>query len=194
MSHNRSPIRRQEPLPRVPKVPPKRPYDYTPEENAAKVQEKSKNFFENLKRKKTEQSAEQPPLDLKVLKMLKNLHQPKPRLASDYDRTILKSDAAKRSKGKLVPQLGEQMNSCPPLQVFPDVQYDPEIIALYKGEAEAAGMSVAQYLSKCDFPTAEVVAYQYRHGSPLVRPEEIPNLPTRMRKLHKWYMKASQHG
>jgi hypothetical protein len=63
-----------------------------------------------LKRKKTEQSAEQPPLDPKVLKMLKNLHQPKPRLASDYDRTILKSDAAKRSKGKSVPQLGEQMN------------------------------------------------------------------------------------
>jgi hypothetical protein len=144
-----------------------------------KVQEKSKNFFENLKKKKTDQSAEQPPLDPKVLKMLKTLHQPEPRLASDYDRTILKSDAAKRSKGKSVPQLGEQMNSCPPLQVFPEVQYDPEIIALYKEEAEAVGMSVSQYLSKCDFPTAEV-AYQYRHRSPLVRPEEIPNLPTRM--------------
>jgi hypothetical protein len=78
--------------------------------------------------------------------------------------------------------------------VFPDVQYDPDIIALYKEEAEAAGMSVAQYLSKCDFPTAEVVAYQYRHESPLVRPGEILNLPTRMRKLHKWYMEASQHG
>jgi hypothetical protein len=64
--------------------------------------------------------------------------------------------------------------------VFPDVQYDPEIIALYKEEAKATGMSVAQYLSKCDFPTAEVVAYQYWHGSPLVSPEEIPNLPTRM--------------
>jgi hypothetical protein len=119
MSHNRSPIRRQEPLPRVPKVPPKRPYDYTPEENAVKVQEKSKNFFEKLKRKKTKQSAEQPSLDPKVLKMLKNLHQPEPRLASDYDRTILKSDTAKRSKGKLVPQLGEQMNSCPRSKCFP---------------------------------------------------------------------------
>jgi hypothetical protein len=68
-----------------------------------KVQEKSKNFFENLKKKKTEQSAKQPPLDLKVLKILKTLHQPKPRLASDYDRTILKSDTAKRLKGKSVP-------------------------------------------------------------------------------------------
>jgi hypothetical protein len=52
--HNRSPIRRHEPLPRVPKVPTKRPYDYTLEENAAIVQEKSKNFFENLKKNKTE--------------------------------------------------------------------------------------------------------------------------------------------
>jgi hypothetical protein len=157
MSHrNRSPTRREEPLPRVAKVPPKRPYDYTPEENAAIVQEKSKNFFKNLKNKKTEQSTEQPPLDPKVLKMLKTLHQPEPRLALDYDRNILKSDAAKRSKGKSVPQLGEQMNSWAPLQVFPDVQYDPEIIALYKEEAEAHGMYVSQYLSKCDFITAEV--------------------------------------
>jgi hypothetical protein len=58
MSRNRSPIHRQETLSRVPKVPPKRPYDYTLEENVAKVHEKSKKFFENLKRKKTEQSAE----------------------------------------------------------------------------------------------------------------------------------------
>jgi hypothetical protein len=47
-------------------VPPKRPYDYTPEENAVIVQEKSKNFFKNLKKKRIEQSAEQPPLDPKV--------------------------------------------------------------------------------------------------------------------------------
>jgi hypothetical protein len=85
------------------------------------------------------------------------------------------------------------MNSCPLLQVFPDVQYDPKIIALYKEEAEAHGMSVSQYLSQCDFPTADI-SYNYRHGSPLVRPEDIPNLPTRMRKLHKWYMEASKHG
>jgi hypothetical protein len=137
-----------------------------------------------LKKKRTEQSAEQPPLDLKVLKMLKTLHQPEPRLVSDYEHNILKSDAAKRSKGKSVPQLRERMNSCPPLQVFPGVRYDPEIVALYKEEAEAHGMSVSQYLSKCDFPTADI-AYKYRHGHPLVRPEEIPNPPTRLQKLHK---------
>jgi hypothetical protein len=119
MSCNRSPIRQQEPLPRVPKVPPKRPYDYTLEENAAIIQEKSKNFFANLKKKQPEQS-KQPALDLKVLKMLKTLHQPEPRLISDYDRNILKShNAAKRPRsssanGKLVPQLREQKNSSTP--------------------------------------------------------------------------------
>jgi hypothetical protein len=48
--------------------------------------------------------------------------------------------------------------------VFPDVQYDPEIIALYKEEAEAHGMYVSQYLSQCDFPTADI-AYKYHHGT-----------------------------
>jgi hypothetical protein len=100
--------------------------------------------------------------------MLKTLHQPEPRLISDYDRTILKShNAAMRSSSasrKTVPQLGEQKNSCPLLQVFPDVQYDPEIIALYKEEAEAHGMYVSQYLSQCDFPTADI-AYKYHHGT-----------------------------
>jgi hypothetical protein len=77
----------------------------------ATVHEKSKNFFENLKKKRTKQSAEQPPLDPKVIKMLKTLHQPEPRLISDYGRNILKShNAAKRlssASGKSVPQLGE---------------------------------------------------------------------------------------
>jgi hypothetical protein len=46
MSHNQSPKHRREPLPKVPKVPPKRPYDYTEEENAkvAKAQYMEKNF------------------------------------------------------------------------------------------------------------------------------------------------------
>jgi hypothetical protein len=81
----------------------------------------------------------------------------------------------------------------PPLQVFPDVHYDPEIIALYKEVADAQDMSIAWYLSQCDFPTGDI-AYKYRHRSPLVRSEEIPNLPTRMQKLHKRYMEASKEG
>ena len=35
------------------------------------------------------------------------------------------------------------------------------------------------------------IAYQYRYGEPLVKHESmIKNLPTKMRRLHNWYMKA----
>jgi hypothetical protein len=68
-----------------------------------------------------------------------------------------------------------------------------EIVALYKEAAEAHGMSIAQYLSQCNFLTGDI-AYKYRHENPLVRSEEIPNLPTRMRKLHKWYMETLKEG
>jgi hypothetical protein len=67
MSYHRSPIRRQEPLSKVPKVPAKRPYDYTLEETTVIAKEQVKNFFEKKK--------PEPPLDSeKVQKMLKTLH------------------------------------------------------------------------------------------------------------------------
>jgi hypothetical protein len=67
----------------------------------------------------------------------------------------------------------------PPAPSVFDVQYDPEIIGLYKEEAEAHGMSISQNLRKCDFPTADI-AYKYRHRHPLVKPEDILNPPTRL--------------
>jgi hypothetical protein len=80
---------------------------------------------------------------------MRTLHQPDPRLSSDYERSILKSHkVAKQLRSssasrKSVPQLGEHTNSCPPLQVFPKVQYDPDIVTLYKEAADARGMSIA---------------------------------------------------
>ena len=39
------------------------------------------------------------------------------------------------------------------------------------------------------------IAYKYKAGDPLLRsPEEIDNLPTKMRRLHQWYMEASKKG
>jgi hypothetical protein len=60
MSQNQSPKPQHEPLPRVPKVPPNRPYDYTPEETESIAKEQSKNFFANLKKKQPEQPALDP--------------------------------------------------------------------------------------------------------------------------------------
>ena len=124
MSRNRSPKRRQDPLPRVAKVPPKRPYDYTKEENAkiAKAQYMEKNFG----KKKPEPEPESPIPKEKLMKTLKNLYQPEPMLSSNYDHSIRKSTEAanvwsrsSKAKGKPVPQLGDQKNSCPRSKCIP---------------------------------------------------------------------------
>ena len=57
---------------------------------------------------------------------------------------------------------------------------------------------MAQYLGMLhhdhDLPKAEII-YQYKARKPLLKSEEeINNLPTKMRRLHQWYMKASKAG
>ena len=112
--------------------------------------------------------------------MLKNLHQPEPKLSSDYERSILKSHAAqKASKSstdaseKSVAQLGEQAKqSCAPLKVISQTnvgsskygaeeQYDPEVVAQYGEAAAAQGMSISQYLSQLEYFLVSEVAYKY---------------------------------
>ena len=137
----------------------------------------------------------------------------------DYERSILKSAEAKeqrlkssKSSGKSVAQLGQQKNqSCPPLNVYSDTEVcssraaveqryddpktadiDPEFVAMYGEAAKAQGMSIAEYLLHIqDFAD---VAYQYRHGCDLVKHELVKELPTKMRRLHNWYMRASAKG
>jgi hypothetical protein len=187
----------------VPKVAPKRPYDYTVEENAKIVAEQHKQQMLKLKKPQLEP---EPAISLeKKLKLLKNLHQPEPSLSSNYDRSIRKSNVVakerwKKSKeeGKQVPQLGTQKNSCPPLNVYPNIIdcIDPTLVALYKDEADANNMSIPEYLSRLEFiQTDDVqIAYQYKYGQSLVRAEELPNLSTQLRRLHNWYLDACKDG
>jgi hypothetical protein len=187
----------------VPKVPPKRPYDYTVEENAKIVAEQHKQQMLKLKKPQLEP---EPAISLeKKLKLLKNLHQPEPSLSSNYDRSIRKSNVLAKERwekskvdGKPVPQLGAQKNSCPPLQVYPDVLacLDPTMVKLYKDEADAAGMSIPEYLSRIEFMDTDDVqlAYHYTYGEPLVRAAELPNLSTQLRRLHNWYLDACKDG
>ena len=141
--------------------------------------------------------------------MVKTLHQPEPRLSSDYDRSILKShQETVRSKksssasGKSVDQLGQQKEqSISPLKVYSNTevgpstgageQIDTEFIALYGQVAIAAGMSIPQYLQTLEHFSSSDLEYKYRHGHPVVRPGEENNLPTKMRRVHNWYMAAS---
>jgi len=131
---------------------------------------------------------------------LKNLEKPLPKLLSDYDRAIVKSyaDPQKRSGSsgnpyqgkKTIPQLGEQENqSCPPLMVSSDIPADVP-------QGVAPGTNPGDYLpDHIPLPEmADVVDFRFELGKPLVRPEELPNLPTRMLALHKWYMEACQRS
>jgi len=54
--------------------------------------------------------------------------------------------------------------------------------------------SVAQlFIGGADIPKAEL-AWKFVPGNPLVRPEQVPHLPTQMRRLHEWYMKVVKDG
>jgi hypothetical protein len=179
------------------------------EENAADVNAQHQEWLASLKKPKAAEFPSTPAEKAAVFKMLKTLEQPPPRLTPDYDRQIRKSVQAnkERSKsssasGKSVPQLGEQKNqSCPPLKVFSntaegsstgDVAIDPEFVAIYGEAAAAHGMSIQDYLSQLE--VFQKVAYTYRYRHTLVKPELVNGLPTKMRRLHKWYMRACEEG
>ena len=128
----------------------------------------------------------------------------------DYERQIIKSDEARQAReknsssasGKSVAQLGQQKNqSCPPLKVFSDTEVgsskaaaehvDPEFVAMYGEAAAAQGMTIPHYLAQLEVFPEDQMKQKYRHGEPLVRPNEVNDLPTKIRRLHNWYMKES---
>ena len=52
-------------------------------------------------------------------------------------------------------------------------------------------MTIGHYMSQLEVFPVDEIKHKYRHGEPLVRPNEVKDLPTKMRRLHKWYMEAS---
>ena len=201
--------RKRSPIPAVPhKNLPKRPYDYTDEETDVIAKNQYKDWLANQKKPKAPEFPATSEEKAAVFKMLKTLEQPPPILIPDYDRSIRKSAEANRQRsksssasGKSVPQLGEQKNqSCPPLKVISNIEVGssnavdapPDFVAMYGEAAAAQGMSIAEYLDHLE--EFQEVAYKYRHGYPLVKPELVNELPTKMRRLHKWYTRASKEG
>jgi hypothetical protein len=72
-----------------------------------------------------------------------------------------------------------------------DPNIDPEFIQLCGEKTKLYGLSIAEYMSRLDeFEGYQQIAYIYWHGAPLVKPEFVKDLPTKMRRLHKWYMEA----
>ena len=61
-------------------------------------------------------------------------------------------------------------------------------------QAEMLGITVGQFLEIEPMPLLkeEEIKQKYVCGQPLVVPEEVNNLPTRMYELHQWYMNITK--
>ena len=118
------------------------------------------------------------------------------------------SKSAGKKCGKTIPQLGEQaVQSIPPLVV--PTTHESRRAQYYCGQtinvpgvggvviteehiaqAESIGVTVGQLLDiEPMSPTREEeIKRKYAWGKPLVQPDKVNKLPTRMYELHQWYM------
>ena len=86
------------------------------------------------------------------------------------------------------------MQSIPPLIVPTHVSTDADQLVItddHRRQAEEAGVTVEQLLGTEDFETfkEEELQWKYVRGQPMVKPEQIPLLSTRMYELHQWYLR-----
>ena len=167
--------------------PPKLAYEKTQEELEESVSQYCKEFFAPRKPEPKQ------PVDPAAKKFFVSQMKPvKKQRDSDYERQIKKSYSNpenRKSSAKTVPQLGEQAKqSVPPLKVL---SKEEQILADFM---RTTGLTREQILG------APIEAHQgggqkpFVMGEPLIWPELIPLLPTRMRQFHEWYMKASADG
>ena len=106
------------------------------------------------------------------------------------------SQAVGKKSGKTVPQLGEQaVQSIPPLIVQTPVSTADRLVITnnHRRQAKEAGVTVEQLLGleECPVLKEEEVKWKYARGKPLVKPDEVKLLPTRMYNLHTWYMQET---
>ena len=103
---------------------------------------------------------------------------------NDYLRALSR---VKPSKKRGVAQLGEQSKqSISPLKVYPSEMY----MTAEERFARDAGISLSQAIGDAPISAPTKFAWTWKKGKSLVPEDEIPRLPTQMRKLHEWYMKA----
>ena len=62
---------------------------------------------------------------------------------------------------------------------------------MYGEAARAHGMTISEYLLQLQGFADDELKHPFKHGRPLVRPNEVKDLPAKMQRVHKWYMKES---
>ena len=123
-----------------------------------------------------------------------------------------KQEAAVKKCGKTIPQLGEQAAQSIPSLVVPttcdstraqyycgQTVYVPEVGNVVITEehimqAEVLKITVGQLLGIEPMPVLreDEIKRKYVRGQPLVEPDKVKNLQTRMYELHQWYMNITK--
>ena len=73
-------------------------------------------------------------------------------------------------------------------------EVDPEFVVMYGDAAAAQGMTIPQYLQQLQVFPEDQIKHKYRSGHPLIRPNEVNDLPTKMRRVHNWYLQESANS
>ena len=71
---------------------------------------------------------------------------------------------------------------------------DPEFEKTYGEVARAHGMTIRQYLNQLQGYADDELKHRFEIGQPLVRPNQVKDLPSKMRRVHQWYMKEAAKG
>ena len=71
---------------------------------------------------------------------------------------------------------------------------DPEFEKQYGEAARAHGMTIRQYLNQLQGYADDELKHPFEIGKPLVRPNQVKDLPSKMRRVHQWYMKEAAKG
>ena len=71
---------------------------------------------------------------------------------------------------------------------------DPEFEKTYGEVARAHGMTIRQYLNQLQGYANDKLKHPFEIGKPLVRPNQVKDLPMKMRRVHQWYMKEAAKG
>ena len=134
------------------------------------------------------------------------------RLRKEASSGSSKQEAAVKKCGKTIPQLGEQAAQSIPSLVVPTTHestraqyycgqtvYVPEVGNVVITEehimqAEVLKITVGQLLEIEPMPVLreDEIKRKYVRGQPLVEPDKVKNLPTRMYELHQWYMNITK--
>ena len=111
---------------------------------------------------------------------------------SDYDRMALKKHKQKQKQkvGSTIPQLGTQSKqSVLPLKVPSKLEQNLLVFG------QETCLTPAQLRGEDHIQVHEGAGRSpYEVGKPLLWPELLKHLPTRMYALHKWYMQTSATG